>query len=188
LMGSTSGRAHLVQPPPYQGVRRGLPALTGSEGGSSTRSLQDALTPSASEIECKRDRMDAIVNPSQRRAGAESRPNRRSAEPKQTARRDSVRGRKSRRPCPVALRSPAGNSVSPRQPDSCGMGTVSSKQLIPKYRRYLRLIVRSPSFWCNRFMAALKDREQALAGQQETKLLESVHSQHISIKGEKRVI
>jgi signal transduction histidine kinase len=35
---------------------------------------------------------------------------------------------------------------------------------IPKYRRYLRLIVGLPSFWSNRFMAADEGRERALAG------------------------
>jgi DNA-binding NarL/FixJ family response regulator len=34
---------------------------------------------------------------------------------------------------------------------------------IPKYRRYLRLIVESPTFWCKRFMAVQQHREQALA-------------------------
>ena len=146
-MGSTGRRAHLVPPPPSAGVRRGLPAQTGSEGGCSTRRVQDALTRSVSQIVHERDRivvrsMDAIVNPSLCWTGADSGSTRRCAVPRQTAR----------------------HSVAPRQSDSCGIGSASSKQLIPKYRRYLRLIVGSPTFWCNRFMAAHEHREQALAG------------------------
>src|SRR5512133_1043423 len=36
--------------------------------------------------------------------------------------------------------------------------------MLPKYRRYLRLIVGSSSFWCNRCMAADEGRERVLAG------------------------